>query len=155
MHCTCTAGKRDLSAQRFARTMNPDGGIVGCNSRLFAKIGQSAFFQINPCQSLAILRLQSIQQSGNALAYVALKRGLRLNVRLKLAYQSLRRSIRGSALPMVINDGVAQNAIEPGNGGLFVANRRAFLQTLDEARLQNVFRSFPDTDTVLNEFQEL
>src|SRR5579872_565807 len=84
MRCTCTAGKCDLSAQRLARPMNPYGGIVGCDARLFAKLGQTAFLQINPRQSLAILRLQSIQQSGDALAYFALKRGLWLNVRLKL-----------------------------------------------------------------------
>jgi len=155
MRSTCTAGKRDLFAQRFARTMYPDGGIVGRDASLFAQISQTAFLQINPHQSLAILRLQSIQQSGNTLAYVALKRVLRLNVRLKLADQSLRRSIRDSALPIVIDDGVSQNAIEPGNGGPFVANRRASLNTLYEGRLQNVLRGFQGTDTVLNEFQEL
>jgi hypothetical protein len=151
----CTAGKRNLSAQCFACAMNPDGGVVGRDARLFAQIGQTAFLQINPHQSLAILGLQSIQESGNALAYVAPKRGFRLDVPVKLADQSLRPSISGSALPIIIDDGVSQNAIEPGDGGLFVANRRAFLKTLDEGRLQNVFRSFPGTDTVLNEFQEL
>jgi hypothetical protein len=68
------AGQRDLAAKGSACAMNPDSGVINCDARLFAQIRQTGFFEIDPHQSLAILGLQRIQQTGNTLADVALER---------------------------------------------------------------------------------
>lgn len=63
-------------------------------------------------------------------------------------------AIFGGAMPVVVDDSVAQDAIEPGYGGLFVVQRRGLLHCADIGTLQDVFGSGWRCDAVLDELEE-
>ena len=46
----------------------------------------------------------------------------------------------GAPLPVVINDGVSKDAVEPRDDAFFVAQRPSLFQATDEGRLQDVLR---------------
>ncbi len=54
----------------------------------------------------------------------------------------------------VVDDSVAEKAIEPGDRFLAVANGSPFLDALDERRLQNLLRVFPIADAALEGIAE-
>lgn len=65
---------------------------------------------------------------------------VRLLVGFEVVDQLLGGTGSGCTVTVVIDDGVAEQTIEPRDDALFVANVCSFFDAADESRLQNVFR---------------
>jgi len=76
-------------------------------------------------------------------------------MRHKLLAPALVGSLGRSAVAVVIDDGVAEHPVKPGNDALFVAHVGPPLQGAHEGRLQDVFGDNSRFDTGLEEGQEL
>jgi hypothetical protein len=147
-------GLFDLTAQRLPGAMYPDGCVFGGNAGLLRELVQVALLQIHNPQRIAIFGLERIEQAGNALADFLVQLGLGLLAGGEIPFPGFCGSREGGALAVMIDDGVAQDAIEPSHN-LFVLNAGAVFQSAGKGRLQNVFGGGPGFYALLEKTQEL
>ena len=146
----------ELFAQGCTGAMGAYGG-VGRGDVLRDGIGiESSLLQIYFAQQLCIGRRDDVERTGDALA-----RGLlQLRIGCRRGFQFLCPTFKGCAFggaaPIVVDDGVAEDAIEPGNGGLAGAQASPRLGDLglkgtQVGCLQNIFGDGATVDSALEE----
>ena len=145
----------DLLAQRFPCTVDANSRIAARDSGRLGEIVQTALAEIDDGQSFTILRLERGQQLRNALADVVPDFRFSCLVGGKLAPPSFHGAVRCRAVPVVVDDRIAQNAIEPRDNALVVAQFAPALDAPHERRLQNVLRRGAGFHVPFNEGQEL
>ena len=135
--------------------MNPYRGIPRSDSGLCCQVVQAAFFDVDDAQGIAVIRLERVEQAGNAVADFLFQLGFRSLVGDKLLGPAFERAFRGCPVAIMIDDGVAEHPVKPRNGTFFVAHFGATLQAPDKGRLQDVFGDGSGFDAGFEEGQEL
>jgi hypothetical protein len=140
----CAAGAVQTHAHRIRGGAEPAGGLA-----------YACAIEVYPPQHVGVGRRKRVDKVQNALA-----NGLfhfRIVIRLLVAGCDgvmLQRPALGRGVPEVIGDGVAEQAVEPGDHGLVVPDGRGFFDTLRERSLQNVLGRLPVANAPLDEPEE-
>ena len=137
-----------------ARTMCPDSRVCGRDS-LRGSIGsQAPLFQIYLAQELSIGWRNHLERAGDTLTDRLFK--LRFGGRgvFQLSRPTLECRTLGGAAAVVVDDRVAQDAIEPGNGGLVGAQAALGLEGAQICSLQNVLGKDAIVNAALDECEK-
>jgi len=135
--------------------VSPDGGVcrgdvLGCGVS-----SEALFAKIQCAQKGRVRRSDGVQRSGNALTCGVFEERFGGRLAFKLPSPSVeRRAFPGSAA-VVVDDGVAQNAIEPGDRRLLIAQAAGVLEGAHVCRLQNVFGEGAVIDSTGEKSKEL
>ena len=119
--------------------MDPDGGIGRCNPGTFRQFVKAALFEVYDLDRLAIFSFEHSEKFRDAAADIGFGAGAGRLARCEFTPPGFCRPSGGSAAPVMIHDGIAQNTIEPRDNAFLVANLRTVLETPDKSRLKNVF----------------
>ena len=149
-----TAGLADLFLERLAGAVDTHCGIVRGDGGLVREIVQGAFLDIDDTQGVAILGFESLKQGGDTLADFGAELGRGSDFVLKLLAPGFEGAGSGGAMAVVVDDGVAEDAVEPGDD-LFVGDGGRVLESAGEGSLENVFGGLARLDAVLEEGQEI
>ena len=133
--------------------MYADGGILLCDARLLREVVELTVVQIDHLQRLSIFRLESREKRGNTLADFLPQHGIGLlNVRVFPA-PCLHGPCSCGAVTVMIDHGIAQGAIEPGDNVL-VLHPSPSLQSAHKRLLQDVFGYGSGLDAPFQEGQK-
>jgi hypothetical protein len=149
------AGADELFAQGFAGAMDADAGVGRGDAVLVGEVLEALTAEVGGAQDGGILRLELIDDAGEAGADLAfdLRRWLRRG--LKLARPGLEGFASGLLAAVVVNDGVAQQAVEPGGCGFVEIGAVLMLIGAQVGGLKDVFRERGIGNAALNKGEEL
>jgi len=111
-----------LLSQRFTGPMHPHGSIVCGDARLHSEVSQASIVQIDCLNGVAVFRFHILQQRRNTLANLTLEEFIGFLVILQMCDELFRNAFCRYTLAVIIDDGVAKYAIEPGDDTFFVAD---------------------------------
>ena len=134
---TSPAIARNLFAKMFASAVKPDGEIVFGQAKFRCDLGKLASIEINALKQLPVLRRHGGEQSLEALAKQPLLTGGRRVGQFLL--KPLQRSLARVPAAVEVNDGTAQNPVEPGHGVFLFGRLSGRSQRFDQAVLHHVF----------------
>lgn len=151
---TGSAGERELFFQRLTRPMDADGGVAGSDAHGFGESFERVFSKIDAANNLAVLRLDGGEHVLDASADDILCTLVRRCFGDEIAGPSFESAVFGGAVTIVVDDGIAQNAVEPGDGGLVFVQRRGFFHCANVGALQDIFGSRGSIDAALEKLEE-
>ena len=134
--------------------MYADGGILCCDARLPRQVAELAILQIHDPQRMSIFRLESREKAGNTLADLLSQHRIGLLDLRELSAPSLHGPCRGGPLTVMVDNGIAQDPIEPSHN-LFILHAGPALQSARKRCLQDVFGGGSGLDAPLQEGQKL
>ncbi len=136
----CPTCQLDLFLEGLPRSVNSDSGVISRDPGLRCQIAWAGLIDVDHLNRLTVLRLQFGQHPRNTLANLILqvRRGNLLP--LHLAGETLHRAPGSGVSPVVIDDGITEQPVKPGNNTLFIADIATSLDASYERRLQDVFR---------------
>jgi hypothetical protein len=145
----------ELLFEGLAGAMNTDGGVACGDSRFFCEGLEARFSQIDTAEDFAIGGLHGLDGFGDALADDIV--GLRVWCRFggEILAPTLKSAIFGGAVAIVVDDGVAEDAVEPGDHGLFAAECGGLLDGAGVSGLDDVLGGVGGVDAPLHEVKEL
>jgi hypothetical protein len=143
-----------LKAQGFPGPMQADGGIFRRNTRLLRQVTEGAVFQVDNPEGILVFRLERGEKAGHALADLLPQHLIGFLSLGELSAPFLQGARSGGPLTVMIDDGVAQDPIEPGHN-LFILHTGPALQSAHKRRLQDFFGGGSGLDTPLEEGQKL
>lgn len=134
-----SAGRLDLPLQGFAGAVYPDGGISRGNAGLGGQVFQTSLPQIDGFERRSVLGLEGFQQTVEAATDFALGGVFGGCGGIQVFGPGIKQASFGCLVAVMIDDGVAQYAVEPGYRAFIVPEGVAALQAADEGGLQEVF----------------
>ena len=111
--------------------------------------------QIDDPQRIPIVRLEGMDQAGYTLTDLLLQPGFRNLMRDNLPAPPFECPLSRSAIPVMIDDCVAEHPVKPGDDTFFIAQFGPALQGAQERGLKNVLRDRPGFHAGFEESQEL
>jgi hypothetical protein len=105
----------DLTAQSFSRPMHADGGIFRGNSRLLRQVAELSVIEIDQAQRIAVFGFQIVEQAGNTVADLLPQCRIGFLALAELSAPGFQSPSRGGAMTVVIDQGVTEDSIKPGN----------------------------------------
>ena len=155
MSRACSAAPYKLPAQRGAGTMGADSRVRRTDAVL-AGIGcKFTLGQIDLAQQFGITRFERFESAHDTSAGGVEELWLRGTGIGQFQSPALQRRNLGSAAAVVVDDGIAQDAIEPGNDGLFFPQPMRGLECAHIGRLQDIFGNRGLVDASTQESEEL
>src|SRR6476620_3067917 len=135
--------------------MHSHCGIARCDSRPSRQIVQTPVLEIDQLQCFLVLRFKCFHKGLDALADLIFEKGIRSFRENDLLAPTLIGSLSRITSSVVVNGGIAQDSVEPGNGALLIAELGSMLKTPDKRGLQDVFSNLPGLHALLKKAQEL
>jgi hypothetical protein len=134
--------------------MHPHRSILRGDSSLVSEVAECAFLQVHDPQSKPIFGLEGLKKRGHTPADLIgeLQRGTL--VFRKFPHPGVHRTRRGISPAIMIDQGVAENPIEPGHN-LFALHAGATLQATYKCGLQDIFSDRSGLDAPFQERQKL
>jgi len=149
-----STGQGELLFKCLASAMDADGGVAGGDSGGSGEGVQCALAKINFADDLAVLRLDGGKDLLDAAADDILCRRVGGGLGGQVASPAFERAVFGGAVAVVVDNGVAQDAIEPGYGRLGLVERRGLFHGADVGVLQDVFGGGRRIDTTPDKLEE-
>jgi hypothetical protein len=134
---TSPAIARNLFAKMFASAVKPDGEIVFGQAKFRCDLGKFASIEINALKQVPVLRRHGGEQSLEALAKQPLLAGGRRVGQFLL--KPRQRSLARVPAAVEVNDGTAENPVEPCHGVFLFSWLSGRSECFDQAVLHNVF----------------
>ena len=131
-------GEDELFLESLACAMGPNGGIAGSDAGFLCERFECALREVDFPDDLSICRFKLVEDVVDALTDDLLSRWIKLGFDGKIVGPLLQGAIFGGAMTIVVDDGVAQDAVEPCNGGLMAAERSGLLHRTDVGGLDDV-----------------
>jgi len=135
--------------------MEANGGIARGNSGLGCEGFETLACEIDAAENLAVGRLEGgkhlVDATADDLFGLRIARGFSCEISRPL----LESAVFGGAVAVVVDDGVAQDAIEPGDGRLFTTQDGGVFDGADIGALDDVFRDGTGVDSALHEMEEV
>jgi hypothetical protein len=131
----------DLSKERFPCAVDPYACIARGDPQFVGCLSNGCLFQVHSAQDFCIARLQRAQESLDALAD-GLHQLTVLFPSIDRARRRLQRPPLCALTPVMIDQCVAKEAIEPCSGGLAVAKHVPALERTDEGLLKDFLSLF-------------
>lgn len=155
MYGAHAASGGDLLAEGLAGAVDADCSIVGGDACMGGESGEGLVVEVDGFNRFAILRFQCLQQAVDTLADAAVEGLVGVLVGFQVVDQLICDAGRGGTVAVVIDDGVAKEAVEPGDDVFFVAQCVTFFEATDESRLKNIFGGGFGIDSCFEESKEL
>lgn len=150
-----SAGERKLLFQGLASAMDADGSVTGSDSSGFGEGFEGIFSKIDAADDLAVLGLQGGEDADDALADDVVHGLVRLGFSDEVFGPVFESAIFCRLMAVVIDNRVAQDAVEPGCGRLFLVQCRGLFHGADVGALQDIFRGGWSSDAALHELEKL
>ena len=150
---TGAAASLELFPKRVAGTMEAYAHVGGAQSELCGDGGGVAFLEVHVSEHLRVFGLEGRHQVVQALAHDVAQFGIEA-IRF-LASVLLLRAAFSVPPPVVVDEGVAKNAVEPGDGALVVAQLGGMLETACECGLEQVLGDGAASHPALQERKKL
>ena len=113
------ADESELLFEGMACAMDTDGRVAGGDSSLLCEDVEGGVSEINVAEDFAVGRLHGVERFNNALADDIVSLRVWCGFGRKVLRPAFEGTVLSGAVAIVIDDGVAQDAVEPGAGGLF------------------------------------
>src|SRR5258708_11580650 len=120
--------EHELVAQRRARTVQANGGVVGSEAFLAGHLGNARAIDVHPADETRVGGLERFRQRGDAVAHGLLQIRLFINRAGELSLG--KSSLLSCRPPAHVGDRVAEKPVEPRDTALVVANAVAPLGPL-------------------------
>jgi hypothetical protein len=152
-----SAGGNEGFAQRLAGAVEADGGVPRGDVGGFGKEIDGALGEVDGGENFAVGGTKVLDRLAEAFADEALGVGVRPGggTGEELAGPGFEEAVVSGALAVMVDDGVAQDAVEPGGGRLVAANGGGLLEGAQVGGLQNVLRGGGVFYAVLQEAKKL
>jgi hypothetical protein len=152
---TDAADTDKLGFKGLARSMEANGGVAHSDSRFGCEGFEALACEVDAAEDLAIGGLDGGKYLVNAIANDLL--GLRIGCSFgcEVLRPLLESAVFGGAVAIVVDDGVAQDAIEPGDGRLFTAQDGGVFDGANIGALDDVFRYGRRVNSALYEMEEM
>jgi hypothetical protein len=148
------ADQHELFFESLTRAMYADGCVASGDAGVGGEGFKAFSGEVHVAQNLVVSRFKSGEHLADALADDCL--GLRVGCGFgEVVRPALEGSVFGGAAAVVIDDGVAEDAVEPGDGGLVAAQSGGLLDGADVGTLNDVFCGCGGFDAPLHEAKEL
>jgi hypothetical protein len=128
----------DLPQEGLPGTVEPDPGVVGGDTEGPSGPVDGLAFQVHALQELRVLRLQRREQAHDAAAHLALELGVLTFTIVSLLSLGLDRTATCRFGAVSVDEGVAQQPVEPSDGRLPVSQIPPLLQGPHERALEHV-----------------
>ncbi len=148
------AGADDLFLQSLSGAVDADGGVIGGDAGLGGEGVEGAVVEIDEFESLAVFGFEIVEQVEEALADGVAGVGVGGIGLQRIVREGFVAAITGGLLAVVIDDGVTEDAIEPGDDILLFGKFVAVFDGANEGGLEDVFGNGAGFDTRLQESQE-
>lgn len=149
------AGADQLLFERGSSPVSAHGGIARFQFVRRGKIGQGSAVEIDLAQNFCIGRFQGGQQLLNAATHDAacelIFRTVPFRLSLQLFGPTFERSVLRVAAARVVNDGVAQDCVEPWNNRAAIEHALDTLESAEIGGLENILRERAVLHTALHE----
>lgn len=149
------AGLDELFFEGLTGAVGTDGGVCGGDSRLFSEGVDGVFGKIDVANDLAVGGFERREYVVDALTDDLVSCRVRLSFGDEVFGPLLEGAVFGGAMAVMIDNGVAQDAIEPCHRGLVFVERGGFFDSADVRSLNNVFGDGVRADTVFDEVEKL
>ena len=134
--------------------MDANSGVAGSDARGFGEGFEGIFAKVDAADDLAVLQLKGRKDLLDALADDVLCALVRRSFGDEIVGPSFESAVFGSAVAIVVDDGIAQDAIKPGYGRLVVVERGGFFHRAHVSALEDVFGGRRSIDAALDELKE-
>ncbi len=150
-----SAGLYELFFESLTGSVGSDGGVAGCDAGSFGEGLEGAFGQIDFAKDVAVCWLDGGEDAVDALADDLLGGRVELDFGGQVAGPLFEGAIFGGAVAVVVDDGIAKDAVEPGYGGFVVAESGGLLHGADVGCLDDVFGGGAGGHAAFDELEEL
>ncbi len=155
MLCAGAATTNELFAKSRTRAMGADCCIGRRNARGVSVAGQRNFSEINLAQQLPVVWGDRVKRLIDAEARYLVKQRVGAHFCLQLANPALERFALDSVPPVVVDDRIAKNAIEPSHGRTIITQLVGGFEHADEGALEDVLGRCRVVDAALHKAKEL
>ena len=131
-------GEDGLFLESLACAMGPNGGIAGGDAGFLCERFECVLCEVNFADDFGICRLELLEDVVDALTDDLLSGRIKLSFDGKIVGPLFESAIFGGAMTIVVDHGVAQDAVEPCDGGLVAAERCGLLHRTDVGGLDDV-----------------
>ena len=139
----------------LARSMDADGGVSRADSCFRCEGFEILACEVNAAENLTVGGLEGGQYLVDATADNLLGLWVGRGAGREILRPLLESVVFGGAVAVIVDDGVAQDAIEPGDGGLFLTQGWRVFDGADVGALNDVFGDGRGADPPPNEMEEL
>ncbi|MGK0220053.1 MAG: hypothetical protein ACI9HE_003560 [Planctomycetota bacterium] len=142
----------DLPQKDLPSTVEPNPSVVRSDSESLGGPVDGFPFQVHAAEKLCVLWFQCREQAHYTAADFASELGVLITTVLPLLQHGLDRTAKCRLRAMSVDEGVAQQSVDPGNGRLPITQVLALIQGAHKCTLENVLgiRAAPDSP-----FQEI
>ena len=135
--------------------MEANGGVARGDSGLGCEGFKTLVCKVDAAENLAVGRLKGWKYLVDATADDLFGLRIGCSIGCKVVCPLLESAVFGGTVAIVVDDGVAQDAIEPGDGRLFIAQDGGVFDGADVGALDDVFRDGRGVDSALYEMEEV
>jgi hypothetical protein len=135
--------------------MEANGGIAGGDSGLGCEGFKALACEVDAAENLAVGGLDGGQDLMDATADDLLGLRIRRSFGCEVVCPLLESAVFGGTVAIVVDDGVAKDAIEPGDGRLFAAQDVGVFDGANVGALDDIFRDGRGVDSALYEMEEV
>jgi hypothetical protein len=152
---TDAADPNKLGFKGLAGSMETNGGVARGNSGPGREGFQALAREVDAAENLAVGGLDGGKDLVDATADDLLSLSVGCGFGCEVVCPLLESAVFGGTVAIVIDDGVAQDAIEPGDGRLFTAQDVGVFDGADIGALDDVFRDRGGVDSSLHKMEEV
>jgi hypothetical protein len=149
------ADPNELGFESLSRSMEANGGIAGGDSGPGCEGFKALACEVDAAENLAVGGLDGGKDLLDTTADDLLGLSVRWDFCCEVLCPLLESAVFGGTVAIVIDNGVAQDAIEPGDGRFFTAQDRGVFDGADIGGLDDVFRDGRGVDSALYEMEEV
>lgn len=149
------AGTNNLLAERLSSSEDSHASVVCRNAGLRCEILHKQAVDLHRAQGVGVLVFECGRELGDTLADGSARFEIGLQMLFDFPPESGQLALCRSASPMVIDNGVSEQPIEPGHGRLVRAQRLELIHASNERVLQDVLRQRPAAHAPFQKPQEL
>ena len=150
-----TACGDELLPESLTRPMKTHSSVAGGDSLCLCKGVERLFGEVYIADDLAIGRLEVLDDLVDALADDLMGHDVGLGLDQELVRPSFQSAIFGCSMTIVVDDGVAQDAIEPGYSRLVAAKLGGLFDGAHVSDLNDVIGGGGSIDTTVQEVEKL
>ena len=145
------ACKDELLLESLSGAVGSYGGVAGGDAGFLREGLECIFCEVDFADDLAVCRLEFVEDVVDALADDLLGGCVELVFDGEIFRPLLESTVFGGAVAVVIDDGVAQDAVEPCDGRLVAAQGRGLLHRTNVGGLDDVFGGGTGTHSSFDE----
>ena len=148
-------GEDELLFESLACAVRTYSGVAGSDAGFLREGLECIFGEVDFADNLAVCRFEFVEDVVDALTNDLLGGGVELAFDGEILGPLLQSTVFGGTVAVVVDDGIAQDAVEPGDGGLVAAQGCCLLHGANIGGLDDVLGDSAGSHSSFNEVEEL